>query len=65
MAINIISVQYDGGLLPVIILLTQGYYHWGTRLNASFFICFLSGVPAWRLMEVYSITVGFSPVLYC
>ena len=27
--------------------------------------CFLSGVPAWRLMQVYSITVGFSPVLYC
>ena len=28
-----ISVQYNGGLLPDIILLTQGYYHWGTRLN--------------------------------
>ena len=28
MAINIISVQYNGGLLPdIIILLTQGYYH--------------------------------------
>ena len=23
------------------------------------------GVPAWRLMEVWSITVGFSPTLYC
>ena len=32
MVINI-SVQYSGGLLPDIILLTQGYYHWGTRLN--------------------------------
>ena len=31
--INIISVQYNGGFLPDIILLTQGYYHWGTRLN--------------------------------
>ena len=33
MAINI-SVQYNGGLLPdIIILLTQGYYyHRGTRL---------------------------------
>ena len=29
-----ISVQYNGGLLPDIILLTQGYYQWGTRLNA-------------------------------
>ena len=26
-----ISVQYNGGFLPDIILLTQGYYHWGTR----------------------------------
>ena len=33
MVINIINVQYDGGLLPDIILLTHGYYHWGTRLN--------------------------------
>ena len=32
MVINI-SVQYNGGLLPDIILLTQGYYHWGTRLK--------------------------------
>ena len=32
MAINI-SVQYSGGLLPDIILLTQGYYHRGTCLN--------------------------------
>ena len=28
-----ICVQYKGGLLPDIVLLTQGYYHWGTRLN--------------------------------
>ena len=26
-------VQYNGGLLPDIILLTQGCYQWGTRLN--------------------------------
>ena len=32
MVINI-SVQYSGGLLPDIILLSQGYYQWGTRLN--------------------------------
>ena len=31
MAINV-SVQYNGGLLPDIVLLTQQcYYHWGTR----------------------------------
>ena len=34
MVIYIISVQYNGGFLPDIILLTQGYDHyWGTRLN--------------------------------
>ena len=32
MAINI-YVQYNGELLPDIILLTQGYYHRGTHLN--------------------------------
>ena len=41
MAFNV-SVQYDGGFLPDIILLTQCYYHRGTRLNAmkSFFFVF-------------------------
>ena len=33
MAIGV-SVQYNGGLLPDIMLLTQGYYHRETRLNA-------------------------------
>ena len=34
LVINIISVQCNGGFLLDIILLTQGYYHWGrTRLN--------------------------------
>ena len=28
------SVQYNGGLLPNIILLAQCYYHRGTHLNA-------------------------------
>ena len=32
MAINI-SVRYNGGLLPDIILLTQGYYHRGIRFK--------------------------------
>ena len=40
MVINIISVQYNGGLLPDIIMLTQGYYHyWGTtRLNTMYLV---------------------------
>ena len=33
MAIDV-SVQYSGGLLPDIILLTQCYYHRGTRFKA-------------------------------
>ena len=33
MAINV-RVQYNGGLLPDITLLTQCYYHRGTHLNA-------------------------------
>ena len=37
MVINI-SVQYSGGLLPDIILLTQGYYQWGTRLNTMYVV---------------------------
>ena len=42
MAINV-SVQYNGGLLPDIILLTQCYYHRGTRLDVMkrFWICSL------------------------
>ena len=42
MAISV-SVQHNGGLLPDIILLTQGYYRRGTRLNAMkrFYICSL------------------------
>ena len=36
MAINLVSVQYNDGLLPdIIMLLIQCYYHWETRLNAE------------------------------
>ena len=41
MAINV-SVQYDGGFLPDIILLTQCYYHRGTLLNAMKRFCIFS-----------------------
>ena len=36
MAINNVSVQYNGGFLPDIILLTQGYYLRGTHLNVIY-----------------------------
>ena len=38
MAINI-SVQYNSGLLPDILLLTQGNYHRRTRLNTMYWLC--------------------------
>ena len=39
MAVNV-SVQYNGGFLSdIIILLTQGYYHRGTRLNTMKWCC--------------------------
>ena len=41
MALNV-SVQYDGGFLPDIILLTQCYYHRGTRLNTMKRFCIFS-----------------------
>ena len=41
MGINI-SVQYNGGFLLDIILLTQGYYQWGTRLNNMQWLCIYS-----------------------
>ena len=40
MAINV-SVQQNGGYLPNIVLLTQGYYLWGTRLNAMKWVVFV------------------------
>ena len=50
MAINE-SVQYNGGLLPDIILLTQCYFHGGTHLNAMkrFCIYLQSLIPPKRL----------------
>ena len=44
MVINI-SVQYSGGLLPDIILLTQSYYQWGTRLNTMYLVVALNLQP--------------------
>ena len=41
MAINI-SVQYNGGLSPDIVLVTQCYFHRGTCLNALKRFCIFS-----------------------
>ena len=57
MVINI-SVQYNGGLLPDIILLTQGYYQWGTWLNT------ISGFVLTAFV-MYITTTMCDGVLYC
>ena len=40
--LNVRNNKYDGGFLPDIILLTQCYYHRGTRLNAMKRFCIFS-----------------------
>ena len=42
MAINVSVQQYNGGLLPDIILLTRSYFHRGTPLNAMKRFCICS-----------------------
>ena len=54
MAINVISVQYDGaGFLPDIILLTQCYYHRGTRLNAKEVLYFQLLIPPNKRFDIF------------
>ena len=59
MAIDVVSVQYNDGLLPYIILLivTQCYYHRRTRLYATKRLCFCS---LWSHLNVLT----FSPLTW-
>ena len=62
MVINV-SVQYNGGLLPDILLLTQCYHHRGrTRLNAMerFSLCSLTMIPPKRFDIFPPVRVGCS-----
>ena len=59
MAINV-SVQYDGGLLPDIILLTQGYYHRGTRLNTMKRFCVWGLWSHLNVLKFFPLTGGCS-----
>ena len=63
MVINI-SVQYSGGLLPDIILLTQGYYQWGTRLG---FVQYLQPLKCILLLPCVMVyyTVLFLVFFWC
>ena len=61
MVINI-SVQNNGGLLPDNMLLTQGYYQWGARLNIMWWLCIYSLCNSILLLPcvmVYYIVVCF------
>ena len=58
MAFNV-SVQHNGGLLPDIILLTQCYYHRGTRLNAMKRFYLQPMMPPKRF-DIFSLTAGCS-----
>ena len=63
MVINI-SVQYSGGLLPDIILLTQGYYQWGTRLNTMYQVVPLY-LQLFFFFVMYITTTMCDGVLHC
>ena len=57
MAMNV-SVQYNGGFLPDIILLTQCYYHRGTRLNANKRLVFAAHDHTQRSKTFFSPCLG-------
>ena len=60
MAINV-SVQYNGGLLPDMILLTQCYYHRGTPLNAMKRFCInLQPIIPPKRFDIFPLTGGCS-----
>ena len=69
MVINTISVQYNGEFLPDIILLTQGYYHWGTSLNTMQWLYIYSLCNSILLlpcvMVYYIVSVLFLMFFWC
>ena len=63
-----ISVQYSGGLLPDILLLTQGYYQRGTRLiPCSGFVQYLQRLKCILLLPCVMVyyTVLFLMFFWC
>ena len=57
MAINV-NVQYNGGLLPDIILLTQCYLHRGTCLNAMKRFLYLQPLIPPKCFDIFSPITG-------
>ena len=60
MAINVISLQHNGGFLPGTILFTQCYYHGGTRLNAMKRFCICSLRSHLNTLTFFPLTGGCS-----
>ena len=61
MAINVVSVQYNAGLLPDTILLNHCYYHRGrTRLNAMKRFCICSLCFHLNVLAFFLLTGGCS-----
>ena len=48
-----VSVQYNGGLLPDIILLTQCYYHRGTRLKCHEELLYLQPIISPKRFDIF------------
>ena len=63
--VGTLGQQYNIGEKPTVILYTYMNRHAGTpeKQRIKYVVMFV--VPAWRLMYVYSITVGSPPTLYC
>ena len=57
MAVNV-SVQYNDGLLPDILLLTQCYFHQGTRLNAMEEVLYLQPSIPPKRFDIFSPLTG-------
>ena len=68
MAINV-SLQHNGVFFVFVwcpcMANNVSVQHNGVFLHNNILFSFLSGVPAWRLIQVYSITVCFSTIIYC
>ena len=65
MAINV-SIKYNGGLLHEMIMLTQGYFHWGTRLTTStLWLCIYSlSISPLPCVMAYYIVYGVLLMLF-
>ena len=63
MAINV-SVQYDGGFLPDIVLLTQCYYRRGTRLKCHEEVLYFQLLIPPKRFDIFSPRLGDAQKVY-